>query len=92
MSVNRDVILLESTTAHRQRLRGAFLFGELDDRRTVSDNVKRLVGSVILAAVICVICIGVSFVGNLLAEQAAAKEAQLQEQQQQLEQINGQEP
>lgn len=76
MAANRDAVLLESTTTHRARLRAALLFGVQDERRTASDNVRRLIGSIVLAAVACAICIGVSFVMNILETQAAEKAAQ----------------
>jgi hypothetical protein len=56
----------------------AFLFGDLDERRVVNDNTKRLIGSIVLAAVICAGCVGFAFVSNILAEQAAEKEASSQ--------------
>ena len=74
MSTDNDAILLESVTTHRARLRAAFLFGELDERRTVNDNVKRMIAGVVLAAVACAACIGVSFVVDLLAKQAAQQQ------------------
>lgn len=67
--MSHDAILLESVKTHRARLRGAFLVGELAERRDVNDNVKRLIGSVVLAAVICAGCVGTAFVLNALAEQ-----------------------
>lgn len=67
--MNNDAILLESVKTHRARLRGAFLVGELAERRDVNDNVKRLIGSVVLAAVICAGCVGTSFVLHALAQQ-----------------------
>lgn len=70
--MNNDAILLESVKTHRARLRGAFLVGELAERRDVNDNVKRLIGSVVLGAVICAGCVGTSFVLNALADQKAA--------------------
>ncbi len=79
MTLNRDSILLESVRTHRARLRGAFLLGTLTGRRTINDNIKRFIGSVVLAAVIGAVCIGTSFVTNFLAEQAAAKAAQQQQ-------------
>jgi hypothetical protein len=83
MANNRDAILLETVRTHRDRLLAAFLFGELGERRTANDNVKRLIGGIVLGAVACAACVGVSFVSNLLAEQAAAQ-AKLQQQQEQL--------
>ncbi len=82
MSLNRDSILLESVRTHRARLRGAFLLGPLTGRRPVNDNVKRMIGSLVLAAVVGAGCVGTSFVTNFLADQAAAKAAQQQQQQQ----------
>ncbi|WP_111719452.1 hypothetical protein [Homoserinimonas sp. OAct 916] len=73
MPHNHDVILLESVKVHRARLRGAFLFGQLQERRTANDNVKRVIGSMVLAAVICAGCVGGSFVMKIMADQAAAK-------------------
>ncbi|MGU3408608.1 hypothetical protein ACLBWP_00740 [Microbacterium sp. M1A1_1b] len=66
MPDNNDTILLESVRTHRVRLRGAFLIGELAERRTVNDNVRRLVGSVVLAAVVCAGCVGTAFVLNAI--------------------------
>ena len=70
---NRDLILLETVKTHRARLTSAFVFGELIERRVANDNVKRLIGGVIAAAVLCVGCIGFSFVAGILDQQAAAK-------------------
>ena len=81
MSLNRDSVLLESVRTHRARLRGAFLLGTLAGRRTVNDNVKRMIGSLVLAAVVGAGCVGTSFVTNFLADQAAAKAAQQQQSQ-----------
>lgn len=79
MPRNSDAVLLESVATHRRRLRQAFVLGRLADRRVVNDNVKRFVGSIVLAAVVGVGCLGYSFVTNALAEQAAAQQRQQQE-------------
>ena len=76
MPRNSDSILLESVSTHRRRLRQAFVLGRLADRRLVNDNVKRFIGSVVLAAVVGVGCLGYSFVTNALAQQAAQQQAQ----------------
>lgn len=73
---NRDLILLETVKTHRARLASAFVFGELTRRRLANDNVRRLIGGIIAAAVLCVGCVGFSFVSGLLGSQAAAKQAQ----------------
>lgn len=68
---NRDAILLETVKTHRARLSSAFVHGELTERRRANDNVRRLVGSVVLAAVLCAGCVGYSFVASILGRQAA---------------------
>lgn len=73
---NRDLILLETVRTHRARLAAAFVFGELTRRRVANDNVRRLIGGIIAAAVLCVGCVGFSFVSGLLGQQAAARQAQ----------------
>jgi hypothetical protein len=76
MSINRDTILLETVRTHRARLLSAFLYGELAERRLGQDNLKRLLGSVVLAAVICTGCVGFSLVTSLIASQAARQTQQ----------------
>ena len=76
MSANRDTILLETVKTHRARLLSAFLYGELAERRLGQDNLKRLLGSVVLAAVICTGCVGFSLVTSLIASQAARQTQQ----------------
>ena len=70
---NRDLILLETVKTHRARLTSAFVFGELAERRLANDNLKRLIGGLVLAAVLCAGCVGFSFVSSLLGGQAAAQ-------------------
>lgn len=57
-----DKQLLETVRTRRARLTSAFFHGELAGRRRHSDNVGRLIGSVVLAAVLCAACAGYSFV------------------------------
>jgi len=73
---DNDSLLLESVSTHRARLASAFVFGGLRDRRVVNDNVKRLMGSVVLAAVVCGVCVAVSFIGSILAQQEADRRAE----------------
>ncbi|WP_051973575.1 hypothetical protein [Cryobacterium sp. MLB-32] len=77
MSSDHDVVLLETVKTHRSRLRAAFLFGELSERRVANDNMRRVIGSVVLAAVLCAGCVGVSFVVDLLQQRAAAAQTQI---------------
>ncbi|OUE28858.1 hypothetical protein BFL36_01185 [Clavibacter michiganensis] len=67
MPTDPDVILLETIRTHRSRLRSAFIFGELTERRVVDDNSRRVIASIVVAAVVCAGCVGVSFVGHLLS-------------------------
>jgi cation transporter-like permease len=73
MPDQRDAVLVEAARTQRMRLGSALLYGRIDERRTVNDNVRRIVASVIVAALACATCVGVSFVSDLLAQQAAAK-------------------
>lgn len=74
--VNRDLVLLETVRTHRARLVSAFLFGALDERRVANDNLRRLTGGIVLAAVLCTVCIGYSLVTSVLARQSASARAQ----------------
>lgn len=67
MPLNPDTILLETVRTRRVRLHSALLHGELGGRRRVEDNVRRLVGGCVAAAVACVGCIGFALVTGLLA-------------------------
>ena len=73
---NRDLILLETVKTHRARLTSAFVHGALPERRVTNDNLRRLIGSVVLAAVVCAGCVGFSFVSSLLGRQAASQRAE----------------
>jgi hypothetical protein len=80
MAGNRDTVLLETVKTHRARLLSAFLYGEMTERRLGQDNVKRLLGSIVLAAVVCSGCVGFALVTSILADQAAARRAAQQSQ------------
>lgn len=79
MPADSDALLLESARVRRQRLRGAFLHGTLRERRTTKDNVRRFIGSTVLAALACAGCAGWSFVqantGDDAADATAVEEA-----------------
>ena len=62
MARDYDAQLLEAVKVRRRRLTDAFLRGRLASRRPVTDNLRRLVLAVVVAAVVCAICAGVSFV------------------------------
>jgi len=64
-----DQILIETSRTHRQRLGSALAFGALPDRRKANNNGKRVLGSIVAAAVACAACVGTSFVVDLLNTQ-----------------------
>ncbi|MFC7403988.1 hypothetical protein [Georgenia alba] len=66
--IDPDKTLINTTKTHRDRLASAIAYGD-GYRRPVNTNLKRFIGSVVLAAVAGVGCLGYSFVVNLLAEQ-----------------------
>jgi hypothetical protein len=71
MPVDPDAVLLETVTTHRSRLQSAFLYGQLGERCPVNDNVKRVVGSALLAALACAGCVGFAVVAGFLADRGA---------------------
>lgn len=73
---DRDLVLLETVKTHRARLVSAFLSGELAERRVVNDNLRRLLGGLVLAAVFCAACVGFSFVSAQLGRQAMQQRQQ----------------
>lgn len=67
--IDRDALLLEAVRVHRERLSAALVFGPVAARRSVGTNVRRFIGSVVVAAVACAVCVAVSFIGSVLAQQ-----------------------
>jgi hypothetical protein len=66
MPLSHDTILLETVRTRRVRLRSALLHGGLAQRRVVNDNVRRVVGSLVVAAVLCAGCVGFALVTSLI--------------------------
>jgi hypothetical protein len=71
--IDQDRIVIETTRTHRERLASALSYGALDRRRPVNTNLRRFVGSVVLAAVAGVGCLGFSFVVDQLADRREAQ-------------------
>ena len=67
--MQQDKILIQTTKTHRARLSSALSYGALGRRRPVNSNMRRMIGSVIVAAVAGVGCIGYGFVVDLLLRQ-----------------------
>ena len=86
MASDYDNQLIESVTVRRQRLLRALLFGENPHERRWMDSVRLFLLSVAAAAVIAAVCVGYSFVSNLLAENRAKQEGQGQSRQHALSQ------
>ena len=61
MARDLDTQLLESVRVRRLRLGDAFVHGSLAARRTLNNNVRRLLAGIMLAAIVCAGCAGTSF-------------------------------
>ena len=77
MASDYDNQLIESVAVRRNRLLTALLYGANPNERRWADTVKLFLFSVALAALIAAVCVGYSFVTNLL-EQNRAKQAEQQ--------------
>ena len=69
MANDYDSQLIESVVVRRNRLTSALLYGENPHERRWMDTLRLFLFSIALAALIAAICVGYSFVSNLLAEQ-----------------------
>lgn len=82
MATEFDSQLIESVAVRRNRITDALLYGENPTERRWQGTTKLFLFSVVAAALITAVCIGVSFVTNLITTQAQ----QRQQQQQQIQQ------
>jgi len=69
-----DAQLIESVGVRRARMRDLLLWGKDRRARATGDGLKWLRIGMILAAVACAVCVGWSFVQNMIAEQNAARQ------------------
>ncbi|GAA1120419.1 hypothetical protein [Arthrobacter flavus] len=76
MAKEYDNQLIESVTVRRNRLTTALLYGVNPEERRWLDSVKLFLFSVAMTALIAAICVGYSFVSNLLADQRQQREEQ----------------
>lgn len=67
-----DSQLLESVAVRRRRMRDAFVFGASRSRRSTDEQLGRVFGGIVLAAVVCAGCVGWSFVSHRLLHQHPA--------------------
>lgn len=77
-----DSQLIESVAVRRNRVTDALLYGENPTERRWKATTKQFLFSLVAAALITAVCIGVSFVSNLLATQAEQKRQQQEQLQQ----------
>ena len=76
MASDYDNQLIESVTVRRHRLLTALLYGENPKERRWMDSLRLFFLSIAAAAVIAAVCVGYSFISNLLAENRAKQEEQ----------------
>lgn len=69
MATEFDSQLIESVTVRRNRLSDALLYGANPTERRWKSTARSFIFSVVTAALIAAICVGVAFVGNLMANQ-----------------------
>lgn len=75
MARDLDETLIETVRVRRRRLREALLYGALRTRRASGDNLRPLLIGLVLAAVACAVCVGISFVRAHLGNHTAADRA-----------------
>jgi hypothetical protein len=68
-----DEQLLEQTGVRRRRLLDAVLWGRDGRTLAVTENVNRFVISLVVAALLCAGCVGVSFARDAVAKAQAAR-------------------
>ncbi|OMH31310.1 hypothetical protein [Tersicoccus sp. Bi-70] len=90
MAADYDSQLIESVAVRRSRLLTALLYGSNPLQRRWADGVRTFFYSVAVAALVAAVCVGYSFVSNLLAQQNAKQQQQEQEQQQRQQQLDQQ--
>lgn len=76
MATEFDNQLIESVAVRRHRITDALLYGENSTERRWQATTRLFLFSVVAAALITAVCIGVSFVTNLITTQAQQREQQ----------------
>lgn len=78
MASDYDNQLIESVAARRTRLLTALLYGDNPSERRWMDTFRLFLFSVAVAAAIAAVCVGYSFVSNLLQENREKEQQQQQ--------------
>ncbi len=73
-----DDQLIDAVAVRRKRLLAGFLFGMKRTRRIWHDRLSTFAISMIMAVVICAVCVGVSFVSSILRAEALKQQQQQQ--------------
>ncbi|MFY1618941.1 hypothetical protein [Micromonospora sp. WMMD736] len=68
-----DTQLIESVAVRRARMRELLLWGRQRRVRATGDGFRWLRTGLVLAAVACAVCVGWSFLQNVVAEQQKAR-------------------
>lgn len=90
VAMDFDSQLIESVEVRRERLSASFLFGLNPTERRWKDRTNFFVYGLILAALACAFCVGISFIVNIIGNWLAEREERDQQQQQRNEQIQPQ--
>lgn len=86
MAMDFDSQLIESVEVRRNRLTASLLYGANPTERRWKDRARLLVFGVVAAAVICALCVAISFVVQILTNWLAQRdERERQQQEMQLE-------
>ncbi|SFV20046.1 hypothetical protein [Micrococcus terreus] len=89
MAMDFDSQLIESVEVRRNRLTASLLYGANPTERRWKDRTRLLIYGVIATAVICALCVAISFVVQILTNWLSdreERERQQQERQQEMEQ------
>lgn len=73
MAREYDTQLIESVAVRRARMRELLLWGRQRRARATGDGFKWLRIGLILATVACAVCVGWSFLQNVIAQQQKAR-------------------
>jgi len=71
-----DDQLIDAVAVRRKRLLAGFLFGVRRTRTIWQDRLSTFVGSLILAVIICAVCVAIAFVMSIFRAEALKQQQQ----------------
>ena len=71
-----DDQLIDAVAVRRKRLLAGFLFGVRRSRTIWQDRLSTFVGSLILAVIICAVCVAIAFVMSIFRAEALKQQQQ----------------